>query len=110
MIRLLEEVALTPEEQAEADAVFTRSSEARRAKQNPWVAPDGDKFVVKFVPPQFVQYPLEWTDSGFKNLLIVNKDPEYFATKAEAEKKIRGEILDYIRKYRRYETHLIIGW
>ena len=51
-----------------------------------------------------------WTGSGFKNLASVRSDPEYFKTRAEAEHKVRTELLKFIKQWRPAEAHLVMGW
>lgn len=54
--------------------------------------------------------PLWWIGSGFKDLSRVRAHAEEFPTRVEAEDKIRSELLEFIRKYRQDQAHLISGW
>jgi hypothetical protein len=54
--------------------------------------------------------PLWWTGRGFKDLGMVRTNPEEFATESEAEAKIKTDILEFIRRWREDDSHLIIGW
>lgn len=54
--------------------------------------------------------PLWWTGGGFKNLAMVAKQAEIFPSIADAEHKIKTELLDFIRKYRPDEVEFIKGW
>lgn len=107
----LEEGAdLSPEEKKERDSVQKYHS-VRLHKQNPFISGTVERgFVICFKTLNKDSEPLFWTGSGFKNMAVVRSEPESFETKAEAEKKIRSEILDFIRKWRMDQTHLIIGW
>lgn len=111
MRRALEEgPALSPEEQKERELIQKYAS-VRFHKQNPFVSgSDKRGFVICFQTLNRDSEPLFWTGSGLKNMAVVRSEPESFETKAEAEKKIRSEILDFIRKWRTDQTHLIIGW
>ena len=108
MLALLHEADLSPDEKKERDSI------AKQYPKNPFV------YQSRMTPIDFTigfktaskktSEPLWWTGEGFKNLATVRGEPESFKTKAEAEKKLRSEILDFIRKYRMDQTHLIIGW
>ena len=54
--------------------------------------------------------PLWWTGSGFKDLAVVRSHPEEFASREEAQAKVRSELLDFIKKYRPDQAHLVSGW
>lgn len=112
MVRLLEAAALTPEQKADIDTVYKLSAGLRKAKQNPWVSGPGmgGTYSVVFKTPNNSTEALFWTGDGFKDLSRARGEPEDFASKQEAEKRIKSEILDFIRKWRADEAHLIIGW
>lgn len=97
---------LSDREKQERDAV------AKRYKQNPFISGPGMDGTHSIGFRTFNQdsEPLWWIGSGFKNLARVRALPEDFKTKADAEGRIRSEILDFIRKYRPDQAHLIIGW
>lgn len=51
---------------------------------------------------------LYWTGNGFKREFVAS--PKEYPSKEEAEKSIREEILDFIRKWRSDQVNLIRGW
>jgi hypothetical protein len=107
MLALLSEADLSPEEKKQRETI------AKQYPKNPFV------YQSRMAPVDFTigfktatkktSEPLWWTGNGFANLATVRGNPESFKTKAEAEQKMR-EILDFIRKWRQDEVHLIIGW
>jgi DNA-binding ferritin-like protein len=75
---------------------------------NPWGKP-ANGFQIGFTVPR-LQEPLWWTGSGFKNLSSSRAEPEMFKTEAEADHKVRAELLLFIKKWRDDDAHLVLGW
>jgi hypothetical protein len=109
LVAAIKETQFTPEEQKERELV-QKDASVRLHKQNPYVGKSFSDFVICFRTLAQDSEPLYWVGDGFKNMAKVRSDPQYFKTKADAEKKIRSEVLDFIRKWRTDQTHLIIGW
>jgi hypothetical protein len=105
---LREQQELSPEEQRERQIVakqYPKNPFVYQSKMSPHTFTIGFKTMTRKTTD-----PLWWTGSGFSNLATVRGEPEEFETKAAAETKLRSEILDFIRKWRGDQVHLIIGW
>lgn len=79
--------------------------------KNPFVHKDlgGKTFSVGFQVPNKLE-PLWWIGTGFKDLTRVNAREFEFSSEAEAETFIKTEGLDFIKKWRSDQVHLIVGW
>lgn len=101
---------LSPTEKKERDLVLAHY-EVKRRKCNPYpTGSDKYGFYIAFKVVNKDSEPLFWTNSGFKNTAISRAEPISFKSKEEAERAIKAEALAYIEKWRKDQTHLIIGW
>jgi hypothetical protein len=103
---------LTPEQEEERAEILRLSCGVRRHKQNPFITGPGwgGTFHVAFKTPNDSTEPLWWTGEGFKDLSRVRREPEDFQTREAAEQRVKAELLDFIRKWRADQVHLIMGW
>lgn len=114
------EVSVSREDSDTPRVKEKRDSDTPRVKKNPFVTEHWGSYSIGFVVPGHGWYdaslkdndsePLWWTGSGFKNLARVRAHPEDFPTQAEAERKIRDELLDFIKKYRVDQFQHVKGW
>lgn len=104
--------ALSEEEQEEVIEVRDALQDMELPMRNPFIRFNSyeDMVEIGFVTPRRTVW---WIGSGgFKNLESPNvrSNPEMFKTRTDAERKIRSEILDFIRQWRKDQVHLIMGW
>lgn len=78
-------------------------------QQNPFVSVVPGGYCIGFSVPQKPN-PLWWIGTGFKNLAVVRRSPETFATKQEAETKIQTQIIKFISEERSDDFRYVHGW